>query len=129
MKSAGEEVGAGLSGGRNNKDFNTQDLNDLLAGKSSGLVDESLVQSQVPYIKSEVEILAPKNVQRLTGNGSQGLRNTYEEAGNLLQTEKSMSGKLMNKRASDSSDLDDMAGLDDFQKFLRGQIKAFNQGN
>ena len=129
MKSAGEEVGAGLSGGRNNKDFNTQDLNDLLAGKSSRLSDKSAAQSY-EHIKSQNSIVFdPKNGQRLTGNGNQSLKNTYEEAGNLLQTEKSMSGKLMNKRASDSSDLDDMAGLDDFQKFLRGQIKAFNQGN
>jgi hypothetical protein len=105
VKASGEDAGEGLARGNRNSDMNTQDLNNLLRGKSASLADDSLVQSQVAYVPGQSkELLGPQVNQRLIGNGSQGLRNSTEEAGNLLQAENSMFGRLTNKSNNKISD-------------------------
>jgi len=105
VKASGEDAGEGLARGNRNSDMNTQDLNDLLRGKSASLADDSLVQSQVAYVPGQSkELLGSQVNQRLIGNGSQNLKNTYEEAGNLLQTDTLMYGRLTNKSNNKISD-------------------------
>jgi hypothetical protein len=59
----------------------------------------------VAYIPGQSkELLGSQVNQRLIGNGSQNLKNTYEEAGNLLQTDTLMYGRLTNKSNNKISD-------------------------
>jgi hypothetical protein len=105
VKASGEDAGEGLARGNRNSDMNTQDLNNLLRGKSASLADDSLVQSQVAYVPGQSkELLGSQANQRMIGNGSQNLKNTYEEAGNLLQTDTLMYGRLTNKSNNKISD-------------------------
>ncbi len=100
MKSAGEESGEGLIGG-GKRDVNTQDLNDLLAGKSSRLSDKSAAQSYEHVKSQNASVLGPKNGQRLTGNGGQNMDNIYEAAGSPIKDNGSLFRRTTNKKSMD----------------------------
>jgi hypothetical protein len=129
VKASGEDAGEGLIGGNRKPDMNTQDLNDLLRGKSASLADDSLVQSQVAYVPGQSkELLGSQVNQRMIGNSGQYIDNGFQATGSPIQNSGSMFRRTTNKQSfevgsdkSSSLDIDDSNFLNNF---IRRQILA-----